>query len=319
MLFPAFRRECGPARQLFDGIPEQFEFILPLPRLRFGINGTLQIPLEMLECQPGRTDEAALERLLDLWLELAELQHGNGSLPALPGKAFVLRLQVGVAGSQKSRRLLARQPAAQGHNDQSVEHARSDELVRSRVQDHLIKRGRIAVENAGHHPMGGLGRGTAKDGVEFFPRSAQESGERSIGRFFAPLAEQMEYEKQRNLRRRAGRLGLIDCREEQRHHCRSICVCGADGINRQALAGGTQLIENLLHLATVCRRETITPDRLIGVIEDNSQTSTHMAHFAIRPRDGQLLIQNGFERRGGLNVPGHLCYCWVPLVPTRHP
>jgi hypothetical protein len=174
----------------------------------------------------------------------------NGSLPALPGKAFVLRLQLGVAGSQKSRRLLARQLAAQGHNDQSVEHARSDELVRSRVQDHLIKRGRIAVKNAGHRPMGGLGRGPAKDGVEFFPRTAQESGERSIGRFFAPLAEQMEYEKQRIMHGWAGRLGLIDSCEEQRHHCCSICVCGTDGIDRQALTGA-QLIENRLHLAAV--------------------------------------------------------------------
>jgi hypothetical protein len=40
----AFRRESGPARQLFNGIAEQFIFILRRCRRRFAIDGALQIP-----------------------------------------------------------------------------------------------------------------------------------------------------------------------------------------------------------------------------------------------------------------------------------
>ena len=63
--FLAFWRERGPARQLFDGIAEEFELIRRLQGLRFAIQGALQILLEILEPEPRPTDEAALERLLD--------------------------------------------------------------------------------------------------------------------------------------------------------------------------------------------------------------------------------------------------------------
>jgi hypothetical protein len=82
---------------------------------------------------------------------------------------------------QKPRRLLARQLTAQRHHGEGVAHARPDKFIRFRFQNHLIKRVRIAVENAGHYPMGGLGRGTTHDRIDFICRPAQEGGKRSIG------------------------------------------------------------------------------------------------------------------------------------------
>src|SRR5712691_7446522 len=120
------------------------------------LDGPLQVSFEMLEAQPARVDIAAPEGLLDERLELDEAEHRDRALPTLPDEAVAPRLEVGIARPQEARSLCARQLVAQGQHGERLAHPRAYEFVCLRLQDHVVERLRIAIENRGHDPMAGL-------------------------------------------------------------------------------------------------------------------------------------------------------------------
>src|SRR3982074_2017235 len=77
---------------------------------------------------------------------------------------------------------------------------------------------------------------TAEYGIDLIGRSAQEFGERAIGRLFAPMAEHVENEEQclpygwPRVPRQVG----LDHVEENRRHGFSLSVCSADRLHRQS-------------------------------------------------------------------------------------
>jgi hypothetical protein len=94
--------------------------------------------------------------------------------------------------------------------------------------------------------MGGLGDSAAKYVTDVIGRTTQQPGKRPVSRLFAPLAEQMKYEKKRILRGGvAGRRQvLFDRVQEDRHRGRAVCLGGVDGFDGQSFLKG-QSIENL--------------------------------------------------------------------------
>ena len=75
-------------------------------------------------------------------------------------------------------------------------HAGPDEFVGIRVENDLVERLRIAIEDRRHDAMGGAGDAVAENRIEFVFRTSQHPSQRSVGGFLSPFAEQMKDEKQ---------------------------------------------------------------------------------------------------------------------------
>jgi hypothetical protein len=149
------------------------------------------------DSHPARIDDLVPERLLYQGHKLGQAQQGDGALPSVPNEAaFAARNEVGIAGPQESRRFAARQPAIECDDRDRLEHSRTNEAIRHRIANDLIKRRGIAVEDCGHHAMGGLRDRASQDRIDVIRRAAKKPCERPIGCGFAPLAEQVKDEEQ---------------------------------------------------------------------------------------------------------------------------
>src|SRR5579864_9132463 len=116
----------------------------------------------MMETEPRAADELLSEHLLDKRFEVRKTKQCDGALPAIPDKAFVLRIDLRVTGTEEPGCLRARQPAVQRHHSNCFKHPGPDEFLRIRIENDLVERLRIAIENGSHHPMGCVGDGAAE-------------------------------------------------------------------------------------------------------------------------------------------------------------
>lgn len=153
-----FRTEAIPVRQFLDGVAKQAVFaILVIAQRRRIFDRMRKVMFEMCERKPGRTYEAARERLLDERLELDEPKQGNGALPAVPDETFILRYKLRVTGAKKPGSLGAPRLIVECHHRESFTHARSDEFVGLGVKNDSVKRIRIAIKDRGHDAVCGRG------------------------------------------------------------------------------------------------------------------------------------------------------------------
>src|SRR5262252_1100962 len=236
-----------PTRQFLYGVAEQAVLPARLPgQGGWIVDRLLKVLLEVMEPKPSVTDQVAREGLLHERPEFDEAKQRNGALPALPNPTFFLRFDLVVTRPQKPCRFGPRHFTVQRRHRDRFEHARPDVFVRFRVQNHLIQRLRIAVENGSHDAMGSLGDSAAKYLIEVIGRTAQQTCERPIRRFLAPLTEQMKDEEERIPRGAIAvrRHVLLDRVYEDRSQARPVCACGAERLDRQWFLID-QAIENL--------------------------------------------------------------------------
>src|SRR6185437_10442081 len=120
----------------------------------------------MCERKPGSTDRTACERLLDERLEFGNTEQSDGTLPAVPDEAFILRPDIRVAGAQEPRGVRAQQLIIECCHGEGFAHARSNEFVSLRVKDYLVERIGIAIKNRCHNPVRRRGNSVTKNRVD---------------------------------------------------------------------------------------------------------------------------------------------------------
>ena len=183
-------------RQALSPQPSRFaRHLLPMGEGRTAFFGG-EIGAEMLYVCPGRADPTALERLHDKRPHFSEAQRGDGVHPAVPDETFFL-----VLGKLAERLGEERGDAIFRHSPATTSIAKTSHM-RERIyssacefEDDVEQGFGIAVEHRRHHPMRSIRNAVADQGVDVVPRNAQQTRQRSIGGFFAPLAQQEEDEE----------------------------------------------------------------------------------------------------------------------------
>lgn len=83
--------ESVPPGQFFDGVAEQRVLaILHNRQSTVVLDRVFQVSLEVLKSKPAAVDGATLKGPFDQGLQLAEAEHGDGALPAIPDEAVML-------------------------------------------------------------------------------------------------------------------------------------------------------------------------------------------------------------------------------------
>ncbi len=94
------RPKAIPCRQFLDGVAEEGVFPIRVLKQRGRIiDCELKVLLEVSELKPTVADQAAFERLLNEGLEFDEAKPGDGALPTIPDKTFVLWLELRISCS----------------------------------------------------------------------------------------------------------------------------------------------------------------------------------------------------------------------------
>ena len=182
------------------------------------------ILLEILEAKPVAIAEAAIEGPFDQDFEFAQAEHRDGGLPALPDKAMRLGSNFVEGIAEKSGDQGPIQFPSHHQHGERLAHAGPDVLFGIRVEDDLVERLRIAIEDRRDDAMGGARDAVAEDRIDFVLRTFRQACQRSVGGFLSPLAEQMEDEEQRRRLRTVGRverqIGIDFAKEPSRHVAR---------------------------------------------------------------------------------------------------
>ena len=141
-----------------------------------------------------------------------------------------------VAIAQEVRCGGARQVATPCQHGNRLTHPRADEFVCLLIQNDVIQRIGIAVENRRHHAVRRLRDRITDDRVEYLAGQPQECRQWPVRRLFAPLTEQMKDKKQRGpgSQRTFERQERIDAPQEYRNHRTAISLGGTDRLDRQS-------------------------------------------------------------------------------------
>src|SRR5207245_1355630 len=124
------------------------------------------------------------------------------------------------------------------YHSERLAHPGSDELLGVRVQDDLIKRVGVAIEDRRYDAVGRGGDAVTEDRIDLLAGKSQQASQRSISDLFPPLSEQMEDEKERGrfhpLRWFQGQM-VFDLLEEHGHHLAALSGGGFQRFPRKTL------------------------------------------------------------------------------------
>src|SRR5437899_9552081 len=112
-----------------------------------------EILLEMVESENVAVDKAAVERFLYQELQIAHAQHCNRALPAYPDIALCLWPHLDESVAKEPACFCPIEFSLDGDHREDFAHARSNEFFGVWVQDNVVKRLRVAIENRRHHSM----------------------------------------------------------------------------------------------------------------------------------------------------------------------
>lgn len=186
-----FFGQIVPRRQLFESLAEELIiFVVGTPGIASLRDPVLQIFLELIKAEYLGVDETSVEDPLHQDLQFGEPEQGDRAFPG-PDVAFALRSQLGIAKKAGGR--AAVEFAPQGNHSERLEHASANEFIGIWIEDDVVKRLRITIENRGHDSVAGRGYRISED--LFGLRAPQQTRERSVGGPFSPFSEQMKDEK----------------------------------------------------------------------------------------------------------------------------
>jgi len=183
-------REAVPFGQLFDRVTKNFVFIVAeSPRFAGPLDTVFQILFEFIEAEQVPVDETSVESPLDQNLQLAKAEHRNGALPAEPDEAAALRLQFVEGVAEKALGEIPVKFSAQADHGEGLAHARPDELLSVGIQNDVVKRLRVAVEDRSHDTVACQGDPVTEDRIDFIGGTPQELRQRSVAGLFPPLSQ----------------------------------------------------------------------------------------------------------------------------------
>src|SRR6267154_1427023 len=122
--------------------------------------------LEVVEPENVAVNEAAVERSLHENLQIAHAQGRNGTLPADPDVALGLWPYLDESVAEEPACQCPIEFTSQGHHREGFVHARSNEFFGIRVQDDVVERLRVAIENRRHDTVTGGRNAVAEDPID---------------------------------------------------------------------------------------------------------------------------------------------------------
>jgi hypothetical protein len=125
-----------------------------------------------------------------------------------------------------------------------LEHASANEFIGVWIEDDVVKRLWITIENRCHDTVAGRGYRISEDLFGLW--APQQKRERFVGGPFSPFSEQMEDEKQRGRLRPSSRLSIeivLDSRKEPRNHLGTLRAGGLQCLSGKAFRMG-ELVED---------------------------------------------------------------------------
>ena len=125
-----------------------------------------EILLEVVEPENVAVNEAAVERSLHENLQIAHAQGRNGTLPADPDVALGLWPYLDESIAEEPACHCPIEFTPQGHHREGLVHARSNKFVSVRVQDDVVERVRVAIENRRHDTVTGGRNAVAEDPID---------------------------------------------------------------------------------------------------------------------------------------------------------
>jgi len=117
------------------------------------VDAASEIFLEMVESENVAVDEAAVERFFHQGLQIDHAEHCNGALPTDPDIALCLWSHFSKGIAKKTACHCPVEFSPNSDHSEGFAHARPNEFFGVRVQDDVVERLKVAIEQRRHNAV----------------------------------------------------------------------------------------------------------------------------------------------------------------------